>query len=185
MNNVFFKEEQRYKKPRILYIIAAVTLMLLIDITFLIREIIAKNNPAIANGSERVVLIIVTILLTLFTAGFLFVFLRKKLVTVITQNGLDISYPPLHTRARKIAKDEIERFEVREYNPILEYGGWGIKPRGRLLRRKRSGEAFTAYGKTGVQLYLHGGNKILIGTQRPEPFKYAHAKILDQRNEKG
>ena len=102
-----------------------------------------------------------------------------KLITVVTDKEIQVFYPPLFKKGRFISKEEIHRFEVRQYNPIHEFGGWGYKYRGRLMRRKRFGVAFTAYGRTGVQLHLKSGKKILIGTQRTESIKYALTKMLE------
>lgn len=179
MEKVLFKEEQRYKKPRILYIMTAAVVVLVIDITFLIRHILYDSLVTPTYPYEATSLIIVTVLLVLFTAGFLYIFTRMKLITRVNDNGLQVFYPPLLKKGRTIAKEEIEGFEIRQYNPIREFGGWGIKPRARLLRRKKTGVSYTAYGRTGVQLWLRNGKKILIGTQRPEPFRYALARMLE------
>lgn len=179
MEKVLFKEEQRYKKPRILYIMTAAVVILVIDIAFLIRHIVYDSLVSPTYPSEATTLIIITILLVLFTGGFLYIFTRMQLITRVNDTGLQVYYPPLLKKGRTIAKEEIEGFEVRQYHPIREFGGWGIKPRVRLLRRKKAGISYTAYGRTGVQLWLRNGKKILIGTQRPEPFRYALAKMLE------
>jgi hypothetical protein len=45
------------------------------------------------------------------------------------------------------------------YQPLLEYGGWGI----RLGRR---GWAYTISGNRGVQIALKDGKSFLLGSQR-------------------
>jgi len=86
--------------------------------------------------------------------------LSVKMTTVVTGDGLTISYFPIYRR--RIKKEEIAAFNARDYRPILEYGGWGIR-----WSIKR-GTAYTVQGNRGVQLELVRGTKILIGSQRPE-----------------
>jgi hypothetical protein len=50
---------------------------------------------------------------------------------------------------------------VQTYRPIRDYGGWGI-------RYGRGGKAYNVSGNRGVMLELSDGQKLLIGSQRPE-----------------
>jgi hypothetical protein len=61
---------------------------------------------------------------------------------------------------------QIEQVQVRRYDPIGEFGGWGI-------RYGRGGRALNMTGDRGVQLRLRGGELLLIGSQRPEEFAAA------------
>jgi len=63
------------------------------------------------------------------------------------------------TRFRVPLKNVVSAFE-RRYQPLAEYGGWGI-------RFGRSGRAFNIQGSHGVQLVLRSGTRLLIGSQRP------------------
>jgi hypothetical protein len=56
---------------------------------------------------------------------------------------------------------ELQSVEVRQYKPLLEYGGWG-------LRLGTKGWAYNIAGNQGIQLVLQDGDKLLLGTQRPE-----------------
>jgi hypothetical protein len=58
----------------------------------------------------------------------------------------------------------------RSYNALREFGGWGI-------RWGRDGRAFNMRGGLGVQLVLKSGQKVLIGSQRPEELA-AHLRRL-------
>jgi len=50
---------------------------------------------------------------------------------------------------------------VLTYSPISDYGGWGI-------RYGSIGKAYNVSGNRGVQLELLNGERILIGSQKPE-----------------
>ena len=51
--------------------------------------------------------------------------------------------------------------EVRQYKPLSEYGGWG-------LRYGSSGKAYNVSGNIGIQLHFKDGSTLLIGTNKKE-----------------
>lgn len=177
---VLFREEQRYKKPRIKYIITAVVVIMILNATFLVRQLVSISPDGTGDENERIVLITATIFLILFTTGFVATFSRLKMITQVTEDGIRVFYPPVLRKGRIIPRGNIERFEMRQYNPLIEFGGWGIKTRGRPIRRRRYGSALTAYGRSGLQLYLRNGKKLLIGTQRPQALRHAVEKMLSE-----
>ncbi|MEL7163606.1 MAG: hypothetical protein AAFN92_22805 [Bacteroidota bacterium] len=97
-----------------------------------------------------------------FVAAMMILFAILELRTTITADGIE-SYFWLFGKKR-IFRSEIEGFTVREYSAIKEFGGWGyrIGPRGKALNM---------YGKHGLELDLRGGEKLMIGTQRPEELR--------------
>ena len=101
---------------------------------------------------------------------FLFVL---NLETEISKEGISVRFFPFHLKKKFFSWDEIAKAEVREYSPLLEYGGWGI-------RRGKSGVAYNVKGNMGLQLVLKSGKKILIGTQKTEELK----QILVERENK-
>lgn len=64
----------------------------------------------------------------------------------------------------------IVRAYPRVYDPIREYGGWGI-------RMGLRGRAFNMRGNNGVQLVLRSGTRLLIGSQRPEELAEAICQL--------
>ncbi len=87
-----------------------------------------------------------------------------KLKTRIDEKGVYYQYLPFHFSYRFIPWDAIDKCHIRNYNAILEYGGWGLK----FSFRKSKGKSFTVKGNIGLQLELQNGKKILIGTQKKE-----------------
>ena len=71
---------------------------------------------------------------------------------------------PFHWSWQEIAWQDVASSEIRSYKPWSEYGGWG-------LRRGKSGKAYTISGKTGLQLTMKTGEKILIGTNQSDALK--------------
>ena len=88
--------------------------------------------------------------LILFICGFCFIWLfySMKLITKIKINGIQITFTPFTDFI--IPFNEIKKYKIREYRPILEYGGWGI-------RFNTSGKAYTVSGKTGLQIEISNG----------------------------
>ena len=83
-----------------------------------------------------------------------------NLKTLVTGDRIVLRYFPLHTRTVKLA--DIDSCVAREYRPMREYGGWGIR------FGFGYGMAYNVYGNRGVQLELKGGKHLLIGSQRAD-----------------
>jgi hypothetical protein len=105
-----------------------------------------------------------------FGIGFPLFFYLIKLVTEVRGDGLYIRFFPFHFSFRKILLMDIKRHEVRTYNPIREYGGWGI-------RYGLKGKAYNICGNCGVQLELVNRKRLLIGSQRSEELANALDKF--------
>ncbi len=99
------------------------------------------------------------LLLTLFL-------LFTRLNTRIDQQGVTVKMTPLHWKPRTYKWSDIALANVRTYQPIVEYGGWGWR-----YSLSGAGIAYNIAGDQGLQLQLKSGKKILIGTQDPETLK--------------
>ena len=89
-------------------------------------------------------------------------FLLFRLDTTVDDTGVSYRFFPIHFNPVQMNWDEIEKAYVRQYRPIVEYGGWGIR------YSFGNGKAFNMAGNMGLQLELKNGKKILIGTQEPD-----------------
>ena len=88
-----------------------------------------------------------------------------RLIVEVRPVEVFIRYFPIHTRTIPLA--EISQVEAREYSPIREYGGWGI----RGWSSKTA--AYNVKGNQGVELTLFDGRKIMIGSQKAESLAIA------------
>ena len=95
------------------------------------------------------------------------IFLVLKLQTKIDENGIKYKFYPFQVSYQNIVWSNISECYIRNYSPISEYGGWGVK--GGFS--KQTGKAYTTKGSIGLQLKLKDGKKILIGTQKKEEIK--------------
>lgn len=98
---------------------------------------------------------IVTVMMVLLAA----LFYIMKLETKVSGEGLYIRFFPMHVSFRKFAPGDISECYPRQYRPIIEYGGWGI-------RYGREGKAYNISGNEGVQLVMKNGKKLLVGSQK-------------------
>lgn len=152
-----FIEEQRFTQ---LWLIIIIIFSSLVPIGMMINE---YQNDKNSFSLEMVLLISLVILLPL---GIIFLF---KLSTRIDEQGIHYQFFPFHFSLKKIGWNEISKAYVRTYDPIGEYGGWGIKFG--LFGNRARGNAVNISGDLGIQLELKNGKKLLIGTQKESEAK--------------
>ncbi len=102
----------------------------------------------------------------------LFLIMSIKFQTLINKEGIQFKFSPFHQKFRKIKWSEIDKFYIRKYNPISEYGGWGI----RTLSFKKN-IAYNITGNIGLQIELKSGKKILLGTQKNDELEQIISEI--------
>jgi hypothetical protein len=103
------------------------------------------------------------ILTTVLTMAITILFFNLRLETIIKSDGIYVRFFPFHLTFRRYGWDSISKAFVRQYNPLGEYGGWGI--RAGLFGK---GRAFNVSGDKGIQLIFNNGSRLLIGTNKPE-----------------
>jgi hypothetical protein len=97
-----------------------------------------------------------------------------QLKTYITQEGVALTLFPFILRKRMFRWEDIDKAYVRTYQPLKEYGGWGLK--GTSKNR-----AYNMSGKEGLQLELKDGRRVLIGTRKPADIEVA-LKLINKYN---
>jgi len=90
-------------------------------------------------------------------------FVIMQLRTRIDETGIYYRFFPIHFQVLRIGWDEVEKAYVRQYKPLPEYGGWGIR-----MGLGGKGKAYNISGNWGLQLELKTGKKILIGSQKTD-----------------
>jgi hypothetical protein len=86
-----------------------------------------------------------------------------RLQTEVRANGIYFKMWPLHRTFRHISWSEIERYESKQYGPLREFGGWGIRwVPGKI--------AYNVRGNRGVWIERTNGRAVLIGSQHAEEF---------------
>ena len=125
------------------------------------------NNP-----TSDTVLILIGLIFVLP----IILFYKTILITEVRKDALYYKFFPFHRKFKKHTPKDIDNYEIRVYNPLGEYGGWGI----RISRKK--GKAYNVSGKIGMQLILKNGKKILFGTRNPDAFQKAMDKMMKEKD---
>ena len=146
-----YHESQRFHGAILGLLVAAFVVVAVVTIV----EVVA-GRPA------EVWLIVVGPLVVLVVAVLLSL---SHLDVDVTDEGVTIAFRYVWP-ARRIGFSEIVGLEVRRYNPLLEYGGWGV-------RLGPKGWGYMTSGNEGVQLRLRKGLPVLIGSARPRELEAA------------
>lgn len=144
-----FKEEQRFTQPLIIVIL---TMSFLVVMGLTLKEYLKDDS----NMSTNEFLFVVGLFLVFTVPIFFF-----KLITRIDEKGIHYRFLPFHLKTKTIQWSEIKSAYIRKYDPISDYGGWGIKG-----FSTGKGTAINVKGNIGIQLELSNSKKVLVGTQK-------------------
>lgn len=170
MNKILFREEQQFREWWWIVLILGITIPLIVFSIYALYQQTVRGIPVGDNPAPN----FVSIIMLLGSIILIWFYFSLKLEVWIDQEGIHYRFFPLIAKNKLISKEEIQRFEIRKYNPILDYGGWGTK--GSYLSKK--GKAFNVSGDIGLQLYLTNGKKVLFGTQRSQAMMYATNEMM-------
>lgn len=146
-----FEEHQQFRQWWLLALLALVVLSGLVPLVMVLL------NGDDGSG-DPVWLMILVAAFTLLLPGWV---VWVRLETSVDAEALHIRYRGLFVR-RRIAYTDTEHFEAVTYRPIADYGGWGIRWRG------KGKIAYSVSGKEGVRLQLSDGKEVLVGSQRAD-----------------
>lgn len=175
----YYKEEQNLRNSPPIWILYLVFLAyVILSVWSLYQQIDLGKQVGDHPASDKQLELSMGIGMAVFIAVIFFIH-QIKLITIIDSTGIQIKFKPIASRSKYISKKEINRFEVRKYKPIAEYGGWGSRARRNSLFRPNS-IAYNMNGNIGLQLYLSNNRKILIGTQNPSGIERAMKKLMKE-----
>ncbi|PSR56463.1 hypothetical protein AHMF7605_24680 [Adhaeribacter arboris] len=161
--SVLFSETQRFKQWWLWVILLGINGIFLFGV---FKQVIG-GQPWGNNPMSNTALLI--------SAGFFLLltilFINFRLDTQIKEDGIYVRFFPFHLSFRYYDWNKIAKSYVREYKPIREFGGWGLRS-GSFGK----GSALNVSGNQGLQLEFTDGNKLLIGTNRPDEL----TKLLTQ-----
>jgi hypothetical protein len=142
MENSFI-ESQKVKQAWIIVLMITVTIFSIINYV---------QMPATFSSIAPLIIIFVANL----------ILIALKLNTKINKQGIYFQLFPFQFKYNEISWNDVLTIEVRKYKPIREYGGWGYR------FSFKNGKAYNISGNMGLQIVLKNGDKILIGTQKPD-----------------
>lgn len=150
---ILFREEQRWRD--VVWVMVLVFGLAATQWFAFFRQIVQGvpfgSNP----GSDGLVIVF----WLLFGIGMPLFFLFLRLVVEVHPDTVVIRYAPLTTRA--IPLRDIATVDARTYQPLREFGGWGIRGWGGRI-------AYNISGDRGVELTLVDGRRVLLGSQRAD-----------------
>jgi hypothetical protein len=101
-----------------------------------------------------------SVLFALMGIGFPIFFYKMSLTTEVQPGELVVRFWPFHLRPVHVQLHTVRDYERIIYDPIREYGGWGI-------RWSSRGKAYNISGTEGVRLHFYNQKPVLIGSQSP------------------
>ncbi|MGB7785443.1 MAG: hypothetical protein WBL27_05015 [Salinimicrobium sp.] len=137
---------------------------LLMFILAIIVIVVGTAYYATRKASEDTALIVSIISLAI-TIPIVFGLLYLRLQTRIDDRGITAYFKPFSFTRRTFAWKDMSECYVREYDPVKEFGGWGLRGLG------HSWKSYNVYGNKGIQIVTKDGHKFLLGTQRPKAAK--------------
>jgi hypothetical protein len=158
--SLFHEEQSILSNWRIRIRFPVLVLVLLVLIYGNYQQLVL-NKAFIKNSTSDTKLLVIDVFAGAIFAGFSWQLLVANLITDVSKEGITVKYIPFHRTSRFYAWDTIQSVIVRQYRPLREYGGWG-------LQGTEKNRALSACGDMGLQLVFKNGNKLLIGTQKPD-----------------
>jgi hypothetical protein len=153
-NKIYFSERQKFNQWWIWLILLIVNSVSLFTIS---KQMISPRTFGETSMSKaQFILVEVTVVLVSI------LILCIRLDTQIGTDGISVKFFPFHLSFRHYAWKDISRSFVREYNPIGDFGGWGLR-----ISIFGKGKAFTVSGNKGLQLQFSDDKNLLIGTSKP------------------
>lgn len=150
-NDILFSESQRFKQWWAWVILISIEGLMI----YALYQQVFRNKPFGTNPTSDFGLIVGLASITLVLVAFWLI----RLKTSIDNEGIHVQFFPFHLKKRHYLWETIQSLEVRRYQAILEYGGWGIRGFGR-------NRALNISGNMGLQIHFKNGKKLLIGTQK-------------------
>jgi hypothetical protein len=155
---ILFKESQRFSQKLFR------TILLLISALFVyafIQQVLMGQPFGNKPLSDRGIIAALS-----FLAIFNLLFYSMQLVTTIDEDAISVRFYPFHFFPKRFEWNQLQDVIVREYNPLKEYGGWGLRGFGKK-------KAMTVSGNWLVEVVFVNGQSLLIGTCKPEEMKTA------------
>jgi len=154
--------ETSYMASGLLIGIGALATLLLLGIVWYMRTKKQKTGSYITAG-----------VLVLVVGMFAFV-ASSSLTLQIDGRGVEYKFSPFINTPQLIAWKDIKSAEVVTYNPMHDYGGWG-------LRHSSKGKAYNTQGDKGLQLLLQNGKKILFTVIDVEKAKQTLEELKEEK----
>lgn len=153
MGTRVFNESQSYRGTWLIYLILLIELPTVILLLVLFFTSDEKREMGIA-------LVFVFGIMSLAMA----LILNIKLETRIDDQGIRYRYLPFIRKWKLFRKESIVTIEVITFNPLLDYGGWGMKG-------NKTTNLYNITGDEGILIDSGESKKTLLGTLKAKELK--------------
>ena len=150
-NVILYREQQRFKQFWLWTIILGAAAIFWAGFVYQVLMGGQFGNRPVSDVQLAVLFALMGIGMPLF-------FYNIKLTTEIRPGLIEVRLWPFHVRAVVIHLHLVRDYEKVIYNPIKDYGGWGI-------RWGFKGKAYNMSGNEGVKLHFYNRESLLIGSQ--------------------
>jgi hypothetical protein len=161
--SILFSEKQYFRQ----WWIWIILFLIFAQLGFGIYSQIFKSTPFGNNPMSDSGLLLTASMMLVFIS----LFMSMHLNTKITKDCISVKFFPFRLKYRDFKWEEIDKIYCREYKPLLEFGGWGLRGIG-------DNRALNVSGNKGIQIIFKNGNRLLIGTNKYEESK----KIIESLN---
>lgn len=156
---ILFFEEERFNQKWNLFLITPVCVgFILFQIYSLYSQLILKK-PVGSDPLSDTWLILMSFLVIPLMIFLIWLFSVTKLTVQVDSEKILIRFYPMVKR--EVLLSDIKSFEIKEFNPIIDFGGWGLRY---SIRWKTTG--YIMKGKVGVHIHLKNGKNLLISSER-------------------
>jgi len=153
--DVSFTEQQWFRQIWLWILLFGINLLILYGFV----QQIVFDKPYGTQPTSDLGITLVLLLTTVITI----IMFSIRLDTYVDREGIRYRFFPFHFSSKIFKWDDVSKAYIRKYNPILEYGGWGIR-----WGVFGKGNAYNVAGNMGLQLELKNGKKLLFGTQKAD-----------------
>ena len=148
-SEILFEEIQQFTKAPVREFIK-----ILMGIVFIALAVSLALQKGRMTDYNRLLIIFLPILLV---ANFI---LGSKLITQVRTDGIYVRFPPWQSKFSQYNWIDIAEVFVKDYKPMQEFMGWGIRyAPGKI--------GFIVSGNSCIEIVFKNGNRVLITTQRP------------------
>jgi len=160
-DKTLYTESQRFKQIIVWVLLIAIFIFVSTPQIYILIKQVFLGIPVGNRPMSNVGVWVVTSVSIVIPLLVIQLFLLMKLETKIAETGIYVRYLPFQMKFKFYSWSDLSKCYVRQYNPVGEYGGWGMKGMGK-------NKALNISGNNGIQLETNDGNKLLIGTNNPD-----------------
>ncbi|MGZ3883703.1 MAG: hypothetical protein ACXVPQ_00930 [Bacteroidia bacterium] len=139
-------------------------IIVLVPVLILGMEAATIFNSAAADKTEGIAAIVTTLLFTATATTWIFLL---RLETRLENGILSIHFKGIPFTKKTIDLREVEKLEIVTYNPLFDYGGWGVR------YGLRKGWCYNVSGDKGLLITYRNKKTFLLGTQKPDELEQA------------